>query len=50
VRTHVHVVRVSNKEPGRYLDVVPGEPLFSFIDKFDSGTNWQSITTQGRDR
>jgi SelR domain len=36
--THAHVVRVSNKKPGLYLDVVPGEPLFSSIDKFDSGT------------
>jgi peptide methionine sulfoxide reductase MsrB len=49
VQTHVHVVRVSNKEPGLHLDVVPGEPLFSPIDKFDGGTDWQSITTQGRD-
>jgi peptide-methionine (R)-S-oxide reductase len=34
-----------NKEPGLYLDVVSGEPLFASIDKFDSGTDWPSITT-----
>jgi peptide methionine sulfoxide reductase MsrB len=37
-----------NKEPGLYLDVVSGEPLFAPIDKFDSG--WPSITSQGGDR
>jgi peptide-methionine (R)-S-oxide reductase len=37
-----------NKEPGLYLDVVSGEPLFASIDKFDSG--WPSITTQGGGR
>jgi len=44
------VVHVSNKEPGLHLDVVLGKPLISSIDKFDSGTDWPSITTQGRDR
>jgi peptide-methionine (R)-S-oxide reductase len=39
-----------NKEPGLYLDVVSGEPLFASIDKFDSGTDWPSTTTQGSDR
>jgi peptide-methionine (R)-S-oxide reductase len=39
-----------NKEPGLYLDVVSGEPLFAFIDKFDSGTDWPSITTQRGNR
>ena len=39
-----------NKEPGLYLDVVAGEPLFASIDKFDSGSDWPSITTQGSDR
>ncbi len=33
-----------NKEPGLYVDVVSGEPLFSSIDKFDSGTGWPSFT------
>ena len=31
-------------EPGLYVDVVSGEPLFSSIDKFDSGTGWPSFT------
>ena len=39
-----------NKEPGLYLDVVSGEPLFASIDKFDGGTDWPSITTQRGDR
>src|SRR5438094_482150 len=29
-------------EPGIYVDVVSGEPLFSSTDKFDSGTGWPS--------
>jgi len=33
-----------NKEPGIYVDVVSGEPLFSSKDKFDSGTGWPSFT------
>lgn len=33
-----------NKEPGLYVDVVSGEPLFASIDKFDSGTGWPSFT------
>ena len=32
-----------NEEPGIYVDVVSGEPLFSSIDKFDSGTGWPSF-------
>lgn len=32
-----------NKEPGLYVDVVSGEPLFSSVDKFDSGTGWPSF-------
>ena len=31
-------------EPGIYVDVVSGEPLFSSLDKFDSGTGWPSFT------
>lgn len=33
-----------NKNPGIYVDVVSGEPLFSSLDKFDSGTGWPSFT------
>ena len=33
-----------NKEPGLYVDVVSGEPLFASVDKFDSGTGWPSFT------
>jgi methionine-R-sulfoxide reductase len=32
-----------NKEPGIYVDVVSGEPLFASFDKFDSGTGWPSF-------
>jgi peptide-methionine (R)-S-oxide reductase len=32
-----------NKEPGLYVDVVSGEPLFASFDKFDSGTGWPSF-------
>ena len=33
-----------DKEPGLYVDVVSGEPLFASVDKFDSGTGWPSFT------
>jgi peptide-methionine (R)-S-oxide reductase len=33
-----------NKEPGIYVDVVSGEPLFASINKFESGTGWPSFT------
>jgi methionine-R-sulfoxide reductase len=33
-----------NKQPGIYVDVVSGEPLFSSLDKYDSGTGWPSFT------
>jgi peptide-methionine (R)-S-oxide reductase len=33
-----------NKEPGLYVDVVSGEPLFASFDKFDSGTGFPSFT------
>lgn len=33
-----------NHKPGLYVDVVSGEPLFSSLDKFDSGSGWPSFT------
>lgn len=33
-----------NKQAGIYVDVVSGEPLFSSLDKYDSGTGWPSFT------
>ena len=33
-----------NHQPGIYVDVVSGEPLFSSLDKFESGTGWPSFT------
>ena len=33
-----------NHKPGIYVDVVSGKPLFSSLDKFDSGTGWPSFT------
>ena len=35
---------VDNKEPGIYVDVVSGEPLFASTDKFESHTGWPSFT------
>lgn len=34
----------NNKKHGIYVDVVSGEPLFSSLDKYDSGTGWPSFT------
>jgi peptide methionine sulfoxide reductase msrA/msrB len=34
----------NHHEPGLYVDVVSGQPLFSSLDKFDSGTGWPSFT------
>ncbi|HUE41253.1 MAG TPA: peptide-methionine (R)-S-oxide reductase MsrB [Chthoniobacterales bacterium] len=33
-----------NHKPGIYVDVVSGEPLFTSLDKFDSGSGWPSFT------
>ncbi|MGE0032050.1 MAG: peptide-methionine (R)-S-oxide reductase MsrB [Steroidobacteraceae bacterium] len=33
-----------NKDPGIYVDIVSGEPLFASIDKYDSGSGWPSFT------
>jgi methionine-R-sulfoxide reductase len=33
----------NHHEPGIYVDVVTGEPLFASTDKFDSGTGWPSF-------
>lgn len=33
-----------HKDPGIYVDVVSGEPLFSSLDKYDSRTGWPSFT------
>ncbi len=33
-----------NKEPGIYVDIVSGEPLFASTDKFDSNCGWPSFT------
>ena len=33
-----------NHEPGIYVDIVSGEPLFASLNKFDSGSGWPSFT------
>jgi len=35
---------LNNKQPGLYVDIVSGEPLFASSDKFDSGCGWPSFT------
>ena len=35
---------LNNKEPGIYVDVVSGEPLFASADKYESGSGWPSFT------
>jgi methionine-R-sulfoxide reductase len=39
-----------NKKPGIYVDVVSGEPLFSSLDKFESGCGWPSFTRPMADK
>jgi peptide methionine sulfoxide reductase msrA/msrB len=34
----------NNKKEGIYVDIISGEPLFSSVDKYDSGTGWPSFT------
>jgi peptide methionine sulfoxide reductase msrA/msrB len=34
----------NNKKEGIYVDIISGEPLFSSLDKYDSGTGWPSFT------
>ena len=34
-----------NHKPGIYVDIVSGKPLFSSLDKFDSGCGWPSFST-----
>ena len=33
-----------NKQPGIYVDIVSGEPLFASADKYESGSGWPSFT------
>ena len=40
----------NHHEPGLYVDVVSGEPLFSSTDKFDSGTGWPSFVRPVEDK
>ncbi len=35
---------LNNREPGIYVDIVSGEPLFASSDKFESGCGWPSFT------
>lgn len=35
---------LENHEPGIYVDIVTGEPLFSSFDKYDSGCGWPTFT------
>lgn len=40
----------ANDEPGIYVDIVSGQPLFSSNDKYDSGTGWPSFHQADRRR
>ena len=42
--TAFHNAYWDNHVPGIYVDVITGEPLFSSLDKFNSGTGWPSFT------
>src|SRR6476469_6691577 len=39
-----------NHKPGLYVDIVSGKPLFSSLDKFDSGCGWPSFSKTLEDK